>query len=226
MKPFDRRSSWKFRSAGRAERVRWSTRQLVLALLPAWAALACSEEPVESGPTNVLATQPVAGSACGAVEREYTLAEPEHVANCTPIKYGSNPPSSGTHYGTWAAFRTYSTPIERGFAVHSMEHGAVVISYNCDDCDAEIAAAEALITELDVDPLCCSSEAACAAPVSRMILMPDPELDVRFAAASWGFTLKASCFEPEVFRAFAQAHRGRGPEAVCADGADVSVPPC
>jgi hypothetical protein len=83
-----------------------------------------------------------------------------------------------------------------------------------------------LISELDLDPLCCSPSAACIAPVSRLILMPDPELDVRFAAASWGFTLKASCFEPEVFRAFVQAHRGRGREAVCADGVDVSVPPC
>lgn len=168
----------------------------------------------------------MAESTCGAVEREYTLADAEHVANCRPISYGSNPPSSGTHYGTWAAFRVYDTPIERGFAVHSMEHGAVVISYNCDDCEAEVEAARALIDELGPDPVCCSA-AGCVNPVTRLILMPDPELDVRFAAASWGFTLKASCFEPEVFRAFVDAHRGRAPEAgVCADGADVSVPPC
>jgi hypothetical protein len=226
MKPFDPRSFRKFRGGRRAGGVGWNARLLGLALLSAGGGLACSEEPVESGPTNVLAALPAGGSTCGAVEREYTLAKPEHVGNCTPINYGSNPPSSGTHYVSWAAYRTYDTPIERGFAVHSMEHGAVVISYNCADCEADVEAAKTLITELDLDPLCCSPPAACAAPVSRLILMPDPELDVRFAAASWGFTLKASCFEPEVFRAFVLAHRGRGPEAVCADGVDVSVPPC
>lgn len=224
MKPFDPRSPKKFHGAPRAGRARF-TAPLALALAGG-GALACSDEPVESGPTNVIATHPVAGSACGAVERAYTLAEPEHVANCTPIKYGSNPPSSGTHYGTWAAFREYETPIERGFAVHSMEHGAVIISYNCEDCAGEVAAAKDLIFELGPDPLCCSPAGGCPTPVSRLILMPDPELDVRFAAASWGFTLKADCFEPEAFRAFVEAHRGQGPEPMCADGVDVSVPPC
>lgn len=224
MKPSVWTSPEKFRAPPRARGGFRSATPLVLAL--AAGALACSEEPVESGPTNVIATHPVAASSCGAVEREYTLAKPVHVANCTPIEYGSNPPSSGTHYETWSAFREYETPIQRGFAVHSMEHGAVVVSYNCADCEGEVAAARDLILELGLDPLCCSDAARCSAPVSRLILMPDPELDVRFAAASWGFTLKADCFEPEVFRAFVEAHRGRGLEAVCADGVDVSVPPC
>ena len=226
MKRSGPRSPWKSRSVPRGVAVRCVFRLTLLAVFAAWGAAGCSDDsPVTSGPTNVVSEQPVAGSACGAVEREYTLAEPKHVENCRPIEYGSNPPSSGTHYGTWAAFRNYDTPIERGFAVHSMEHGAVVLSYHCDDCDEEVAAVRALIEELGPDPLCCSGT-SCANPVSRLILMPDPELDTRFAAASWGFTLRAGCFEPEVFRAFVNAHRGRGPEAVCADGVDVTDPPC
>lgn len=155
-------------------------------------------------------------SSCGAIEREYaTTLAPTHVMNCSELDHVTNPPCVGSHYGTWAAFKVYDVAIPRGFWVHSLEHGAVVIAYSCDDCDDEVDAAKALMQELPVDPLC-------SAPVERrVVLTPDPKLDTRWAAAAWGFTLTSDCFEPEVFRAFATAHYAGGPEDFCADGLDV-----
>jgi hypothetical protein len=163
---------------------------------------------------------PIAESACGAVEREYdtaTAPAPAHVQACADVAYVTNPPCLGPHYGTWAAFRNYDDAIPRGFWVHSLEHGAVVITYSCRDCEDEVEAAKSTIDELPVDPLCSS-------PVERrVILTPDPKLDTRWAASAWGFTLTSDCFEPEIFSAFAISHNAAGPEDFCANGVDVGA---
>jgi hypothetical protein len=167
----------------------------------------------------------VEGSQCGAVKRSFEIQTSFHVPNCQALDYRTNPPSSGDHYGTWAAFRNYDNPVPRGFWVHSMEHGAVVVAYRCTDCQDEVEAAVEAIAEVGVDPLCCSDQ-NCATPVSRVILTPDPELETDWAAASWGYTLTADCFESEIFRDFIVERRGHGAEAVCNDGTDLSTPPC
>jgi hypothetical protein len=47
--------------------------------------------------------------------------------------YTSNPPTSGWHSGNPAAFQVYENPVPKENAVHSMEHGGVVIWYNTSD---------------------------------------------------------------------------------------------
>lgn len=181
--------------------------------------LSGSGTPVE--PLAPLFETPIPESDCGAVEREFEPAlapGPTHVTACSEIDYVTNPPCLGPHYGSWAAFQNYDAAIPRGFWVHSLEHGAVVISYACEDCEDEVAAAKAMIAELPIDPLC-------SAPVERrVILTPDRRLDTRWAASAWGFTLTSDCFEPEVFSAFAVSHNAAGPEDFCANGVDVSRP--
>jgi hypothetical protein len=168
-----------------------------------------------------LSTTDVAGSACNAVERAFPLEPAVHTEACVDIAYGTNPPSSGTHYGIWPAYKEYGSAIPRGFLVHGMEHGAVVIGYSCADCEDEVAEARALLTELGADPLCCT-DPSCAGASTRVVLAPDPRLSTRWAASSWGFTLVADCFEADAFRGFVETHRGRGPEAVCSGGVDVA----
>jgi hypothetical protein len=164
-------------------------------------------------------------STCGAVERTFALEASPHVAACSPVSYGTNPPSSGPHYDAWAAYKTYEEAVPRGYWVHSLEHGAVVISYSCTDCDDEIEAARQAVEAVGVDPDCCNDE-LCLSSVSRVILTPDPLLDVPWAASSWGRTLTADCFEPAVFQSFILHRRGFGDESVCSDGTDLSNSPC
>lgn len=161
---------------------------------------------------------------CEAVEQQHGIEGQSHVPECSPVTYGTNPPSSGNHYDVWAAFKVYANPIPPGYWVHDLEHGAVVLTHNCPGgCDADVAAAQAMLNALPPDPVCL----ALAAVPRRIIMTPDPSLDVPFAASAWGFTLRANCFDADVFRSFIQRHNGAGPESVCGGGVDLAtgVPP-
>ncbi|HVU03657.1 MAG TPA: DUF3105 domain-containing protein [Polyangiaceae bacterium] len=160
------------------------------------------------------------GAACHAVERAETLAPGFHVDPCSYVTWDTNPPSSGSHYPTWAAYQEYTTPIPRGFWVHDLEHGAVVITYNCPSgCDAEVALARQTIAAIPDDTTCIQT----AGVRLRFVLTPDPKLDVAFAASAWGYTLKADCFDPAAFSAFISAHYDHAPEDICSSGPDVSI---
>lgn len=55
----------------------------------------------------------------------------EHTNDISGITYNSNPPTSGTHFPVWAKKGAYDRVISDGYLIHSLEHGYVVISYNC-----------------------------------------------------------------------------------------------
>jgi hypothetical protein len=156
---------------------------------------------------------------CGAVVQQHKIEGQTHVDTCSYIAYRTRPPSSGNHYPNWAAYSVYGQPVPEGFWVHDLEHGAIVISYNCGDagCAGDVAAAVQMVESYPSDPSC---DTAASGVRSRMLLTPDPHLDVPFAASAWGWTLRANCFDPDAFTAFAEAHYGKGPEPVCANGVD------
>jgi hypothetical protein len=62
--------------------------------------------------------------------------------------------------------------------------------------------------------------ADCGTPARRVILLPNPTLDVRFAASAWGFTIKSNCFDRAAFAQFIADHYARAPENICSDGVD------
>jgi hypothetical protein len=149
-----------------------------------------------------------ADAAC-MVELSDPLTEgANHVATCSPVQWGTNPPSSGMHYPSWPVFRAYDKPVPWGFLVHGLEHGAVVLAYNCPGgCAADVAAAKAVMAA--------TTPRSCGSP--PVILTPDPTLSVRFSASAWGHILRASCFDKAAFAAFITAHRDRGPELFATD---------
>jgi hypothetical protein len=171
------------------------------------------EPPDAMGPRDDTGLPPVEdGPSCAAVVTAHPIEGNLHMPVCSPLVYGTNPPSSGDHYPIWAAYRTYTKPFLPGFWVHSLEHGTVVISYNCSDgCPSDVARIQAFIDALPAD---------CAGPPRRIILLPNPQLDVRFAASAWGFTLKSECFDRAAFAEFVAAHYNHAPEAICANGLD------
>ncbi len=160
--------------------------------------------------------EPVTDAACDAVEQQHPISGSAHLPCNGALTHSSNPPSSGDHYPTWAAFKAYSAPVPRGYLVHALEHGAVVIAYHCPSgCAAEVAEAQAAIELLPIEPLCASTGA-----LRRVILVPDPLLDVRWAASAWGFTLRAGCFDAVAFSRFVTDHLGDAPENFCSPGWD------
>jgi hypothetical protein len=194
--------------------------RVIFALFSAAVSACTDDAPDGSNTANVSYEAGAPVGLCAAVEQQHGIEGQVHVPECTTIAYGTNPPSSGNHYGAWAAFKVYSNPIPPGYWVHNLEHGAVVLTHNCEDgCGGDVAAAEAMLNALPADPLCLST----ATVPRRTIMTPDPELDVPFAASAWGYTLRANCFDAEAFRSFIDRHYGAGPEGVCAGGVDLAT---
>ena len=161
------------------------------------------------------------GGPCGVELTSFTSPSAAHVAVCSPISYPMNPPVYGDHYPVWAAYKSYSFAVPLGFLVHNLEHGAVVMLYNCPaGCSDEVAAAQAFIDALPADP-------RCADDVKHQIVMtPDPSLPKRWGAVAWGHSLTTDCFAPEAFRAFYDANVGHGSEDICGNGADLAADAC
>jgi hypothetical protein len=186
-------------------------RLAVLALLT----LCCHDAGTPAPTGDVAGLADLAGGSC-AIEVAAPPSEgAAHTDRCGPVQYGSKPPSSGTHYPIWPVFRVYDKPVPWGYLVHALEHGAVVIVYNCaDGCPDQVAAAKALI---DATP----PKAGCSRP--PVILAPDPTLDVPFAASAWGYTLRAKCFDRDRFAAFIQRRANQGPEKIATDCGSIDL---
>jgi hypothetical protein len=145
------------------------------------------------------------------------LLSPDHVALDADIQWDSNPPSSGPHYGVWAAYGPSTSPVPRRFYVHNLEHGAIVLLYNCGaaGCPDVVAALQATSDAIPGDPLCAAAGEGVRV---RTVITSDPLLDVPVAAAAWGWTYKAECADLPTLKQFALDHYGQGPEALCGNG--------
>lgn len=56
----------------------------------------------------------------------------DHVADSVKVDYNSNPPTSGPHNPAWEKPGIYDEPLNDRKLIHSLEHGYIIISYNCD----------------------------------------------------------------------------------------------
>ncbi len=161
---------------------------------------------------GAIEASPGDGRSCNVVVQQQPDEGKAHAPECDPVSHRSNPPSSGIHYGQVPAFGVYTQPLPRGYWVHSLEHGTVVITYNCPEgCPEETAQAEAAIRSLPLDPMCVRA----GIPSRRIIMTPDPLLDTRWAASSWGYTLRATCFDEAAFLTFYRDHVNQGLENLC-----------
>jgi len=181
---------------------------------------ACS---TESGRLNEVTIHPDAPPIAPFSECHVTTAyEPsygaDHVAVCDPLTPIAFPPTSGTHFSSWADFGTYDAPVPWGFLVHAMEHGAVVVGYRCtSDCPEVVAALQAAIDAQPVDPLCRGDDAA------RFILTPMPDLNDAIAVLAWERVYLATCLDRPSMEAFMTEHYAQGPEDFCTPGTDRSA---
>lgn len=139
-----------------------------------------------------------------------------HLPIGTSIDYATNPPAGGDHYPAWAVWGEHQSPVPAPYFVHNEEHGGIVLLYNCPHgCAEVIASLRAILNAQPPDPLCQQQGVS-----SRLLLTPDPDLDVPVAAASWGFTYKepSLCVDVPSLAAFLSAHYGQGPESLCDQG--------
>jgi len=167
--------------------------------------------------TNVVTTHPAPG--CDVTTGDAPDGTRNHLTPCDPVTYDTNPPSHGNHYSIWADYRTYTAPVPWGFLVHDLEHGAVVLSYDPADTSIPDVAAklQAFVDAYPADPVCMSQPWK-----DRIIIVPQPTLDVPLAASAWGHVYTATCWDEASLKTFVDLYYAHGPEDLCAGGTDLS----
>ncbi len=110
-----------------------------------------------------------------------------HVAKGTRITYMHNPPTSGCHYSLGAGiaplkpgiYTTSPTVLTPEYWVHNLEHGYVVVSYNCPSgCDADLQALQTFFQSLAPD-------AGGAVPYAKFIAVPYAAQKEKFDVEAW-----------------------------------------
>jgi len=81
------------------------------------------------------------GTATGEIEGVETFAHPAGLHTEADVPYTENPGTGGPHHPVWQDCGVYDAEVREEHAVHSLEHGAVWITYRPSDLtDAGIAA--------------------------------------------------------------------------------------
>ncbi len=166
-------------------------RRLVLAPLLALTVAACSAgaDP-EPEPSQV-------EGLTGVVS--YADLSHEHLAQ--DLTYPQTPPVGGAHwppetrfgYG-WQRCAVYSEPVVDEFAVHSLEHGAVWLTYAPGAAPADV---QALADLAQVDP-------------AYVLVSPVPGQPSAFMATAWGLQLAVTSATDPRLRLFTSTYAGGG----------------
>ena len=119
------------------------------------------------------------------------------------VDYTDRPPVGGSHDPCWAPYGVHETEVADENWVHNMEHGAIVLLYNCPEgCDDEVALLSSLAASL---------------PASTVLVSSYSQMESRFAAVSWGWRMLLDCADDAaVFSDFYAEHFADAPETTTA----------
>ncbi|MCR2826989.1 DUF3105 domain-containing protein [Microbacterium sp. zg.Y909] len=123
------------------------------------------------------------------------------------VAYPQTPPAGGDHNAAWLNCGIYSEPVPNENAVHSLEHGAVWITYDADAVDE--AGLDAIKAKL---------------PSSYVLLSPHEGLDAPVVMSAWNAQLKLDGPDDERIEDFLDAYwRSQSvpePNAACTGAID------
>jgi hypothetical protein len=135
----------------------------------------------------------------------YDIASQNHTED--PVQYEQTPPVGGDHKPIWLNCGVYTEPVEDTNAVHSLEHGAVWVTYQPELAKDQVDA----LTELVGDR-------------NHVILSPHPEQESPVMASAWGLQLGVDSAEDERLETFlakyVQGEQTPEPGATCSGGVD------
>lgn len=132
-----------------------------------------------------------------------------HVVPPAQITYNHNPPTSGCHYNLGygqAPIQSgaYDSEIAPEYWVHNLEHGYVVVLYNCPSgCDAQFQALRTWYHSLTPDP---------NFGYPKVIIIPYKEMTVPFACVSWDWYYPIPVFSISEVQKFYANHVGNAAE--------------
>jgi hypothetical protein len=155
---------------------------------------------VALGMVALLLARLTEGEVEGAVFVEAAIAN-QHDED---IEYGFGgiPPTGGVHRPTWQNCGIYDQPVAAEYAIHSLEHGAVWVTYHPD------LPAEDVITLQDL-----------VRGQSYVILSPYPDQDAQLVLTAWDVQLQLDSVADERIQQFIDRYqRTRGPESAACSG--------
>ena len=134
-----------------------------------------------------------------------------HVPEGSAITYAHNPPASGPHYPVWLRYEIFSTPLARGYWVHNLEHGGIVLLYRTDAPASIVTALTDAYHSLPPDPKCGGTDA-------RAVMLPDATMPHMVVALAADWILESDTVDAVAIRDFTLAHRDHAPESICGLG--------
>ncbi|WP_157244326.1 DUF3105 domain-containing protein [Nonomuraea typhae] len=165
-----------------------------------------------------LINQSRASSLDGVTSVKYDAGQ--HVWNT--VSYKETPPVGGEHNNYWQKCAVYDKPIHPEHAVHSLEHGAVWITYRPDLPKPQVDALKKVAQE--------------TGNIEYMLVSPFPNLPSPIVASSWGHQLKLDKAEDTKLPAFIKKYQNGkdtpepgatcgGPQAVETTADQAPLPP-
>jgi hypothetical protein len=130
-----------------------------------------------------------------------------HVPEGAAIAYDSQPPIGGPHYDrSYLSYGVVDHSVPPGYWVHNLEHGAVVLLYDCPDgCPLLVNQIQELYPHLPM-----GHNARHGIP--RLLALPYSDLDHRLAVVAWDHVLELDQFDRAQIVAFYLRFLDRGPE--------------
>lgn len=150
-----------------------------------------SSRPIPAGcPSEPIGTQLPMQSYC-------------HINENFPISwYQTNPPSSGDHWPIPSkSLGVNTSPVPREYYVHSMEHGAIILAYNCPEgCPYELDVMQKVVQ-------------ARSDRAYKVLMTPDFRMEKNtFAAISWTWLYLFNTPDFDKLVCFVDEHYSRGRE--------------
>lgn len=129
-----------------------------------------------------------------------------HAVNVDVATEPGLPPVGGVHSPNWLNCGVYREPVAPENAVHSLEHGAVWITYRPDLPADEVSTLEAYADNLT-------------------LVSPYPDLRTDVVVSAWGTRLLVDDLPDDRIDAFIARYKGQGPEpgATCTGGVGTPV---
>jgi hypothetical protein len=150
-----------------------------LAVATLLAAGACGDDDDDGGAAEASGIEGV---------QTFEIGTPKHVE--TDVDYPQTPPAGGDHAGAWINCGAYPEPVPEEMAVHSMEHGAVWITYQPDLAAASVA-----------------KLAEIGDAQTYVLVSPYPDLPSPVVASAWGVQLQLDSADDDRLVAFLDMYR-------------------
>ena len=154
-------------------------------------------------PATTAQGTPIAGlTAVSGLDRNHTK---------DPVTYAQVPPLGGPHFDQWQNCGVYDQPIKNEYGVHSLEHGAIWITYRPDLPMAQVNALRGLTHQSNY-----------------RLLSPYPGLPHPIVVSAWGYQLPLETADDPRLNAFIanfqQNPNGPEPGASCSGSNGTPLP--